>query len=217
MTETIDSQLAVQRSQVDRLRAVADFQQNVLRSLQVRAGDSGVVSDMTLQLGQYVLGGTMLAKVVQPGKLKAVLQIPETQAKDITIGEKAAIDTRNGIVPGHVIRFDPNAINGTVSVDVALEYTVAGMRPDLSVDGTIEIERLEHVLYTGRPAYGQPNSAIGMFKISEDGHYANRVQVQVGRSSVNTIEVMRGLSVRDSVILSDMSQWDRVERVRIKR
>jgi multidrug efflux pump subunit AcrA (membrane-fusion protein) len=169
MTETIDSQLAVQRSQVDRLRAVADFQQNVLRSLQVRAGDSGVVSDLTLQLGQYVLGGTMLAKVVQPGKLKAVLQIPETQAKD------------------------------------------------LSVDGTIEIERLEHVLYTGRPAYGQPNSTIGMFKITEDGHYANRVQVQVGRSSVNTIEVMRGLSVRDSVILSDMSQWDNVERVRIKR
>jgi len=159
----------------------------------------------------------MLAKVVQPGKLKAVLQIPETQAKDITIGEKAAIDTRNGIVPGHVIRFDPNAINGTVSVDVALEDTVAGMRPDLSVDGTIEIERLEHVLYTGRPAYGQPNSTIGMFKISDDGHYANRVQVQVGRSSVNTIEVMRGLNVRDSVILSDMSQWDNVERVRIKR
>ncbi len=217
MTETIDSQLAVQRSQVDRLRAVAEFQQNVLRSLQVRAGDSGVVSDLTLQLGQYVLGGTMLAKVVQPGKLKAVLQIPETQAKDITIGQKAAIDTRNGIVPGHVIRFDPNAINGTVAVDVALEDTVSGMRPDLSVDGTIEIERLEHVLYTGRPAYGQPNSTIGMFKITDDGHYANRVQVQVGRSSVNTIEVLRGLSVRDSVILSDMSQWDNVERVRIKR
>ena len=217
MTETIDSQVAVQRSQVDRLRAVAEFQQNVLRSLQVRAGDSGVVSDLTLQLGQYVLGGTMLAKVVQPGKLKAVLQIPETQAKDITIGQKAAIDTRNGIVPGHVIRFDPNAINGTVAVDVALEDTVAGMRPDLSVDGTIEIERLEHVLYTGRPGYGQPNSTIGMFKITDEGHYANRVQVQVGRSSVNTIEVLRGLSARDSVILSDMSQWDNVERVRIKR
>src|SRR6266496_3580805 len=217
MTETIDSQLAVQRSQVDRMRAVAEFQQNVLRSLQVRAGDSGVVSDLTLQLGQYVLGGTMLAKVVQPGKLKAVLQIPETQAKDITIGQKAAIDTRNGIVPGHVIRFDPNAINGTVAVDVALEDTVAGMRPDLSVDGTIEIERLERVLYTGRPAYGQPNSTIGMFKITDDGRYANRVQVQVGRSSVNTIEVLRGLSQRDSVILSDMSQWDNVERVRIKR
>jgi len=159
----------------------------------------------------------MLAKVVQPGKLKAVLQIPETQAKDVTIGQKAAIDTRNGIIPGHVIRFDPNAINGTVAVDVALEDTVAGMRPDLSVDGTIEVERLEHVLYTGRPAYGQPNSTIGMFKFTDDGHYATRVQVQVGRSSVNTIEVMRGLNVRDSVILSDMSQWDNVDRVRIKR
>jgi len=217
MTETIDSQLAVQRSQVDRLRAVAEFQQNVLRSLQVRAGDSGVVSDLTLQLGQYVLGGTMLAKVVQPGKLKAVLQIPETQAKDVTIGQKAAIDTRNGIIPGHVIRSDPNAINGTVAVDVALEGTAPGARPDLSVDGTIEIERLERVLYTGRPAYGQPNSTIGMFKLTDDGHYATRVQVQVGRSSVNTIEVMRGLNVRDSVILSDMSQGDSVDRVRIKR
>jgi multidrug efflux pump subunit AcrA (membrane-fusion protein) len=217
MTETVDSQLAVQRSQVDRLRAVAEFQQNVLRSLRVRAGDSGVVSDLTLQLGQYVLAGTMLAKVVQPGKLKAVVQIPETQAKDIAIGQKAAIDTRNGIVPGHVIRFDPNAINGTVAVDVALEDTVAGMRPDLSVDGTIEIERLEHVLYTGRPAYGQPNSTIGMFKLTEDGRYATLVQVQVGRSSVNTIEIQRGLSARDSVILSDMSQWDKVERVKIKR
>lgn len=217
MTETIDSQLAVQRSQVDRMRAVAEFQQNVLRSLRVRAGDSGVVSDLTLQLGQYVLAGTMLAKVVQPGKLKAVVQIPETQAKDVAIGQKAAIDTRNGIVPGHVIRFDPNAINGTVAVDVALEDTVAGMRPDLSVDGTIEIERLEHVLFTGRPAYGQPNSPIGMFKLTEDGHYATRVQVQLGRSSVSTVEIVRGLNVRDSVILSDMSQWDNVERVRIRR
>jgi len=217
MTETVDSQLAVQQSQVDRLRAVAEFQKNVLRSLEVRAGDSGVVSDLTLQLGQYVLGGTLLAKVVQPGKLKAVLQIPETQAKDVAIGQKAAIDTRNGIIPGHVMRIDPNAISGTVAVDVALEDTVAGMRPDLSVDGTIEIERLERVLYTGRPAYGQPNSTIGMFKITDDGRYATRVPVQVGRSSVNTIEVLRGLNVRDSVILSDMSQWDNVERVRIKR
>jgi multidrug resistance efflux pump len=217
MTETIDSQLAVQRSQVDRLGAVAEFQQNVLRSLRVRAGDSGVVSDLTLQLGQYVLAGTMLAKVVQPGKLKAVVQVPETQAKDIAIGQKATIDTRNGVVPGHVIRFDPNAINGTVAVDVALEDTVAGMRPDLSVDGTIEIERLEGVLYTGRPAYGQPNGLIGMFKISPDGYYATRVQVQLGRSSVSTVEILRGLSQRDSVILSDMTQWVNVERVRIRR
>lgn len=216
-TGAIDSQLAVQRSQVDRLRAVAEFQNNVLRSLEVRAADSGVVSDLTLQLGQYVLAGTVLAKVVQPSKLKALVQIPETQAKDVAIGQKASIDTRNGIIAGHVVRIDPNAINGTVAVDVAFEGIAPGMRPDLSIDGSIEIERLEHVLYTGRPAYGRPNTAIGMFKMMEDGRYATRVQVQVGRSSVNTIEILRGLHVRDSVILSDMSQWDNVEKVRIKR
>ena len=217
MTQTVDSQLAVQQSQVDRLSAIAEFQNNVVRSLDVRAPDSGVVSDLTLQLGQYVLNGTLLAKVVQPGKLKAVLQIPETQAKDLAIGQQASIDTRNGIIPGHVIRSDPNAIGGTVAVDVALDGTAPGMRPDLSVDGTIILERLENVLYTGRPAYGTPNSTIGMFRISDDGSYATRVQVQVGRSSVGSIEILRGLNVKDSVILSDMSQWDNVDRVRIKR
>jgi HlyD family secretion protein len=216
MTETIDSQLAVQQSQVERLRAIAEFQRNVVRSLEVRAGDSGVVSDLTLQLGQYVLAGTLLAKVVQPGKLKAVLQIPETQAKDVAIGQKATIDTRNGIIPGHVVRSDPNAINGTVAVDVALDGVATGARPDLSVDGTIEIERLERVLHVGRPAYGQPNSTIGMFKLVEDGNYAVRVPVQVGRSSVNSIEVVQGLKAGDQVILSDMSRWDAVDRVRLK-
>jgi hypothetical protein len=170
-----------------------------------------------LQLGQWVLEGTILAKVVQPGKLKAVLQIPETQAKDVAIGQPAAIDTRNGIVQGHVIRFDPNAQNGTVTVDVALDGALpAGARPDLSVDGTIEVARLENVLFTGRPAYGQSNSTIGMFKLTEGGRYAVRVPVQVGQSSVNTIEVIRGLDVGDRVILSDMSQWDNVDRVRLK-
>jgi hypothetical protein len=217
MTATVDSQLSVQQSQVDRLRAIADFQQNVVHSLEVRAPDSGVVSDLTLQLGQYVTAGTQLAKVVQPSKLKAVLQIPETQAKDVVIGQPASIDTRNGIIPGHVVRSDPNAINGTVNVDVALDGTAPGMRPDLSVDGTIVVERLNNVLFTGRPAYGQPNSTIGMFKISEDGKTASRVQVQVGRNSVSSIEVIRGLAVHDSVILSDMSQWDNVDKVRIKR
>jgi len=217
MTETVDSQLAVQQSQVERLEAISEFQQNVVRSLEVRAPDSGVVSDLTLQLGQYVTAGTQLAKVVQPTKLKAVLQIPETQAKDVAIGQSASIDTRNGIIPGRVIRSDPNAINGTVAVDVALDGTAPGMRPDLSVDGTIEIERLSNVLFTGRPAYGQPNSTIGMFKLSSDGKYATRVQVQVGRSSVSNIEIVRGLAVGDSVILSDMSQWDNVDKVRIKR
>jgi HlyD family secretion protein len=217
MTETVDSQIAVQASQVERLRAIAAFQENRVRSLTVRAGDSGVVSDLTLQLGQWVLEGTILAKVVQPGKLKAVLQIPETQAKDVAIGQPAAIDTRNGIVQGHVIRYDPNAQNGTVTVDVGLDGELpAGARPDLSVDGTIEVARLENVLYTGRPAYGQSNSTIGMFKLTEGGRYAVRVAVQVGQSSVNTIEVRRGLEVGDQVILSDMSQWDNVDRVKLK-
>jgi HlyD family secretion protein len=217
MEQTVDSQIAVQASQVDRLLAIAAFQENRVRSLTVRAGDSGVVSDLTLQLGQWVLEGTILAKVVQPGKLKAVLQIPETQAKDVAIGQPAAIDTRNGIVKGHVIRYDPNAQNGTVTVDVGLDGALpAGARPDLSVDGTIEVARLENVLYTGRPAYGQSNSTIGMFKLTEGGRYAVRVPVQVGQSSVNTIEVIRGLEVGDKVILSDMSQWDNVDRVKLK-
>ncbi len=209
MTQTLDSKIAVQRSQVDRLRAIASFQQNVVRSLEVRAGDSGVVSDLTLQLGQWVLAGTVLAKVVQPGRLKAVLQIPETQAKD---------DTRNGIIPGRVARSDPNAINGTVAVDVALDGPLpAGVRPDLSVDGTIEIEHLRNVLYTGRPANSQSNSTIAMFKLTKDGNYAYRVHVLVGRSSISTIEIQRGLSVGDSVVLSDVSQWDNAERVKVTR
>ena len=218
MTQTLDSKIAVQRSQVDRLRAIASFQQNVVRSLEVRAGDSGVVSDLTLQLGQWVLAGTVLAKVVQPGRLKAVLQIPETQAKDVTIGQKVAIDTRNSIIPGRVARIDPNAINGTVAVDVALDGPLpAGVRPDLSVDGAIEIEHLRNVLYTGRPANSQSNSTIAMFKLTKDGNYAYRVQVLVGRSSISTIEIQRGLSVGDSVVLSDVSQWDNAERVKVTR
>jgi len=216
--QTIDSKVAVQTSQVDRLRAIAAFQQNVVRSLEVSAGDSGVVSDLTLQLGQWVLAGTVLAKVVQPGKLKAVLQIPETQAKDVAIGQKATIDTRNGITRGRVVRMDPNAINGTVVVDVALEGPLPpGARPELSVDGTIEIDRLRNVLYTGRPASSQPNSTIAMFKLTTDGDHADRVQVQLGRTSASTIEIKRGLSVGDSVVLSDVSQWDNVDRVTIKR
>jgi hypothetical protein len=217
MTQTIESKVAVQKSQVERLRAIAAFQQNVVRSLEVRAGDSGVVSDLTLQLGQWALAGTVLAKVVQPGSLKAVLRIPETQARDVAIGQKASIDTRNGIIPGRVVRIDPNAINGTVAVDVALNGPLPqGARPDLSVDGTVEIERLKNVLYTGRPANGQANSTMAVFKLNEDG-FAHRVQIQVGRTSVNTIEIQRGLSVGDSVVLSDMSQWDNADRVKLKR
>lgn len=217
MSSTIDSQIAVQVSQVDRLRAIAQFQETRVRALQVRAGDAGTLTDLSLQLGQWVTEGTILAKVVQPGKLKAVLQIPETQAKDVAIGQPASIDTRNGIIKGHVSRYDANAVNGTVTVDVALDGALpAGARPDLSVDGTIEVDRLENVLYTGRPAYGQPNSTIGMFKLVEGGRYAVRVQVRVGRSSVNSIEIIQGLNRGDRVILSDMSQYGNVDRVKLK-
>jgi HlyD family secretion protein len=217
MTSTIDSQIAVQASQVVRLRAIAQFQETRVRALQVRAGDAGTLTDLSLQLGQWVTEGTILAKVVQPGKLKAVLQIPETMAKDVAIGQPASIDTRNGIIKGHVSRYDANAVNGTVTVDVALDGALpAGARPDLSVDGTIEVDRLENVLYTGRPAYGQPNSVIGMFKLVEGGHYAMRVQVRVGRTSVNSIEIIQGLERGDRVILSDMSQYDNVDRVKLK-
>jgi HlyD family secretion protein len=218
MTRTVESKVAVQKSQVDRLRAIAAFQENVVRSLEVPAGESGVVSDLTLQLGQWALAGTVLAKVVRPGSLKAVLQVPETQAKDVAIGQKATIDTRNGIISGSVVRIDPNAINGAVAVDVALSGPLpAGARPDLSIDGTIEIERLRNVLYTGRPANARPNTTIAVFKLTVDGHYADRVQVQVGRSSVGTIEIQRGLSAGDSLVLSDMSQWDNADRVKMKR
>lgn len=217
MAATLDSQVAVQASQVERLRAIATFQRARVHSLTVRAGDAGTVTDLSLQQGQWVTEGTILAKVVQPGRLKAVLQIPETQAKDVTIGQQASIDTRNGIVRGHVSRTDANAQNGTVTVDVALDGTLPqGARPDLSVDGTIVIERLARVLYTGRPAYGQPNSTIGMFKVVDGGRFAQRVSVQVGSTSVTNIEIRRGLAQGDMVILSDMSQWDNVDRVKLK-
>jgi multidrug resistance efflux pump len=218
VTQTIDSQLAVQGRQVTLLRTIADFQRNVLASLLVKSPDNGVLQDLTLQLGQWVPAGTTVAKVVQPGSLKAVLHIPETQAKDVQIGQAASIDTRNGIVPGHVARKDPSASNGSVTVDVALDGPLpAGAVPDLSIDGTIQIERLKNVLSVGRPAYGAPSGLVGLYKIIDGGAGAVRVQVQLGRSSVNTVEVVRGLNVGDRIILSDMSQWDAAERVKLKR
>ncbi|OLC70610.1 MAG: RND transporter [Gemmatimonadetes bacterium 13_1_40CM_4_69_8] len=217
MTETLDSQVAVQATQVERLRAIAAFQQNRVRSLTVRAGEAGQLTELSLQLGQWVTEGTILAKVVQPGKLKAVLHIPETQAPGLAISEPAAVDTHNGVVPGHVTRIDPAALEGTVTVEIALDGALPpGARPDISVDGTITIDRLVNVLYVGRPAYGQPNSTIGMFRLVEGGRYAVRVPVEVGRSSVNTIEVLHGLQAGDQVILSDMTRYDNVDRVRVK-
>lgn len=215
-TGVVDSQLALQRAQVARLRAVTEFQRDRVHSMEVRAGAEGVVQEIPLEVGQWAQPGATLAKVVQPGRLKAVLRIPDTQAKDVAVGQPSAIDTRNGIIPGHVIRIDPASQNGTVTVDVALDAALPrGARPDLSVDGTIEIEHLNDVLYTGRPAYGQANSTVEMFRLAEGGKYAERIKVQLGRSSVNAVEILGGLKPGDRVIVSDMSRFDAVDRVRI--
>lgn len=217
MKQAIDAQIQTQTSQVAQLRAIAANQQDRLSSLQVRAPEAGVVQDLTLQLGQWVPEGTTLARVVQPGKLKAVLRIPESQAKDIQIGQRATIDTRNGLIAGHVARKDPGAAGGSVTIDVKLDGELPpGAVPDLSVDGTIEIDKMDGVLYTGRPAFGASGATIGLFKLTESGDEAVRVQVELGRSSVNTIEILRGLAAGEKVILSDMTQYAGAERVRIK-
>ena len=217
MKQNIDAQISVQAAQVQQLKAIAANQRNRLNSLEVRAPEAGVVQDLTLQLGQWVPEGTTLARVVQPGKLKAVLRIPESQAKDVQIGQKASIDTRNGIIPGHVARKDPGAQGGTVTIDVALDGALpSGAVPDLSVDGTIVIDKMTNVLYTGRPAFGAAGGTVSLFKLIEDGSAAERVQVELGRSAVNSIEVVRGLAAGDRVILSDMTAYAGAERVRIK-
>jgi len=196
------SNLALRRQQVDQLR--------------VRAGMTGVLEQVPVEVGQQVAPGTNLVRVADPTRLKAELRIAETQAKDLTIGQIAQVDTRNGIIPGKVIRIDPAATNGTVTVDVALEGPLPrGARPDLSVDGTIELERLDNVLYVGRPAFGQEQSTVGLFKLDKTGE-ASRSQVQLGRSSVNTIEILGGLSEGDEVVLSDMSAWDQFDRIRLR-
>jgi HlyD family secretion protein len=217
MEQSIDAQIATQTSQVEQLKAIAVNQQNRLKSLQVRAPEAGVLQDLTLQLGQWVPEGTTLAKVVQPGKLKAVLRIPESQAKDVTIGQKASIDTRNGFVAGHVMRKDPSAQGGSVTVDVALDGALPpGAVPDLSVDGTVVIEKLSNVLYSGRPAFSAGSGSAALFKVVDNGKAAVRVPVQLGRSSVNVIEITRGLQSGDKIIVSDMSQYANVTKVRIK-
>jgi HlyD family secretion protein len=217
LTSALDSQLAVQREQVVRLRAISAFRLSRLNSLQVRAGEEGVLQELNLQPGQWVVPGTILAKVVQPGKLKAVVRIPETQAVGLAIGQPASVDTRTGIVAGHVMRIDPAAQEGTVTVDIALDDALPpGARPDMGVDATITLDRLSNVLSTGRLAYGLPNSTIGMFKLIEGGRYAVRVPVKVGRMSVNAVEIIEGLAAGDSIILSDMSRFEDVERVKLK-
>ena len=218
LTETIDEQIKVQERQVERLRSIAQFQHGLKASMVVRAGANGVLQEVPLQIGQYANPGAVLARVVpSPLRLKAVLRIPETQANGITIGQQAKIDTRNGIAGGRVSRIDPAAAAGTVTIDVALDSTLPpGARPDLSVDGVIEIARLDNVLYMGRPAYGQSDATVGLFKVSQDGRHAERVSVRLGRTSVNAVEIREGLAPGDVVILSDMTRWDGVDRVRIK-
>jgi HlyD family secretion protein len=213
---SVDSQITLQQAQIQRLRAISEFQRNRVASMRVTAGAAGVLQDLSLEVGQWVQAGQQLAEVVEPGHLKAVLRIPETQAAEVAIGQTASVDTRNGIVEGHVSRMDPSAQNGTVAVDVLFDGPLPqGARPDLSVEGTVVIERLENVLYVGRPAYGQSNSTVGLFKLVDGGHYAVRVNVQLGRASVNSIEVLGGLKQGDQVILSDMSRYDAVDRVKL--
>jgi HlyD family secretion protein len=204
-------------SQLEKLRAVAQFRKQLVDSMHVKAGGDGVLSDLPLELGQWVTPGTLLAKVVQPGDLKAELRIPETQAKDVALGQKVEIDTRNGIVPGQVRRVAPSASQGTVLVEVELQGALPkGARPDLTVEGTIEIEKLPDVLYVGRPAGAQPESSVELFRLAPNSDLAQRTRVALGRSSVNTIEVKSGLSEGDRVVLSDMSAWDSNETVRLK-
>jgi HlyD family secretion protein len=213
---SIDAQLAVQQAKVDQMRALWELKKSQLDQLHVKPGIDGVLEELDVEVGQKVTMGTVLARVAQPTHLKAQLKIAETQAKDVTIGQKASIDTHNGIIPGHVSRVDPAVTNGTVTVDVALDGELPpGARPDLSVEGTVVIEKLADVLYVGRPVHGEANSTVGLFKIVNDGKEAERVQVQLGRVSVNQVEILKGLEVGDKVILSDMSAWDNYERVKL--
>jgi len=210
------AQLLSSQANIDQRRSTYNLRRQEVDQLRVRAGMTGVLEQVPVEVGQQVQPGTNLVRVADPSRLKAELRIAETQARDLTIGQIASVDTRNGIIPGKVIRIDPAAQNGTVTVDVALEGELPrGARPDLSVDGTIELERLNNVLFVGRPAFGQEQSTVGLFKLDETGEAA-RTQVQLGRSSVNTIEILGGLKEGDQVVLSDMSAWDQFERIRLR-
>jgi len=215
--KAIETQLAQEQAKVDQAGTLAALKQKQLDALRVRAGISGVLVDLPMQVGQHLQPGAMLAKVVQPEHLMAALKIAETQARDVQFGEPASIDTHNGVISGTVMRVDPAVQNGTVTVDVKLTGEMPrGARPDLSVDGTIDLERLDNVLYVGRPAFGQENSTISLFKLDTDGKEAVRVPVKVGRESVNSIQIFEGLHEGDTVILSDMSRWDKTDRIRLE-
>jgi HlyD family secretion protein len=215
--QSIDARIRVQQATVDQARAVSSLQASRMTALRVTPGFSGVLQQVPVEVGQRVGPGANLARVADPGRLKAELKIAETQAKDIEVGQLAEIDTRNGVMPGRVSRKDPAAANGTVTVDVSLTgELLRSAVPDQSVDGTIQLERLENILYVGRPSLGQEQSTVGLFKITSPNGEANRVQVSLGKSSVNAIEVKSGLGEGDQVVLSDMSAWDAFERVRLR-
>ena len=215
--EANKAQLDSQAAKVDSARALYNLKKSQLDALHVRAGINGVLQDVPVDVGQQVTAGTNLCRVADPTHLKATIQVAETQAKDVLPNQKASIDTRNGIVPGHVTRVAGNVVNGTVDVDVSIDGPLPpGARPDLSVDGTIEIENLQNVLYVGLPVHGEPNSTVGLFKLVDGGDEAERTTVKLGRASVTTIEVLDGLREGDQVILSDMSAWDSVDRIKLK-
>jgi len=217
LTESLKAQLALRQSEVERLRAIARFQVERVASMTVRAGQKGVLQSLSLQPGQWVNPGQELARVAGQERLKAVVRVPETQARDLAVGLKAEVDTRNGIVQGHVSNVDPGATNGSVGVDITIDGELPrGARPDLSVDATIELERLPDVVYVGRPADGSSETTVGLFVLEPDGRYAHRVQVALGRGSVNAIEVRSGLKPGDQVILSEMGRWDAVDRVKLQ-
>ena len=214
--EAVQAQLHVQEARLEQLRGLAALKRRQLEALKVKAGIDGVLQQLPVEVGQQIATGAILAKVTVPGKLKAELRIPETQAKDIMIDQPAVVDTRNGVVKGHVARIDPAVENGTVKVDVAFDGPLPkGARPDLSVDGTVELERLADVLQVGRPAFGQEQATVGLFVLDASGREATRVQVKLGKSSVNVVEIVDGLKEGDRVILSDTSAWDAHDRLRI--
>ena len=211
------AQLNAQRARIEQLRALAKLKHDQVESLKVRSGSAGVLQQISVQVGQQVTPGFDIARVADPASLKAELRIAETQIKDVKLGQPVEVDTRNGIIQGHVSRIDPAAREGTFTVDAALIGPLPpSARPDLSVDGTIELERLENVLNVGRPAFGQGQSTVSMFRLTPDGQEAARTPVVLGRSSVNSIEIISGLREGDQVILSDTSAWDNYNRIRLR-
>ena len=217
MQGSLRDQVRAQEAQIDRLKAVVAFRQKQVDSMKVKSIDEGVLSELPLELGQWVTPGAVLAKVVKPERLKAIVRVPETQARDVALQQKAEIDTRNGVVVGKVARIAPSAAQGSVEVEISLPAELPkGARPDLTIEGTVELEKLNDVLYVGRPAGAQPDATVELFKLTKDGDLAARTKVRLGRSSVSTIEVREGLQEGDTVILSDMTQYDNAERVRLR-